>query len=177
MKIPANVLTLLTKVPLFRDLTPDELADFLDHCRQESLRPGYKIIEQGEHGRHLFAVMSGTLSVSRLAPDGMSDIPLATIGPGEVFGELALVDFGERSASVTTNEAVRVLRFDRMDVIKLQPMLLAKLYRNVGMAMAERLRHSNKSVTMLLAEKIEPAEEPMVDGFTPQAQRRVLHRG
>ncbi|WP_374358368.1 cyclic nucleotide-binding domain-containing protein [Chitinimonas sp.] len=173
---------LLASVPLFRDLSPEELASFLAQCQQEEVPAGTAIISQGERGRHLFAVMSGSLSVSR-RPEGMEGvepITLATVKAGEVFGELALVDFGERSASVTATEACRLLRFDRLDVVKLSPLLLSKLYRNVGMLMAARLRQTNSTVTVLLAEKQhedEAASPPAPDnGFAAPSQRTVIRR-
>jgi CRP-like cAMP-binding protein len=183
MKKDDPIHRLLANVPLFRDLTPDELAMFLSHCQQEEIPAGYHVIEQGEHGRQLFAVMSGRLAVTRRAEDSLDPIPLATVKGGDVFGELALVDFGERSASVTATEPCRLLRFDRLDVVKLPPGLLAKLYRNVGMLMAGRLRQTNSTVTVLLAEKLASEDEAAVsdddsggNGFSAPKQRTVIRR-
>ncbi|MDN3578153.1 cyclic nucleotide-binding domain-containing protein [Chitinimonas viridis] len=170
---------LLAAVPLFHELTPDELATFLSHCRQEEVPAGYVLIEQGERGRHLYAVMSGGLKVSRKAGEA-EPVQLAVLRAGDVFGELALVDFGERSASVTTTEPCRLLRFDRLDVVKLPPMLLAKLYRNVGTLMAGRLRETNSLVSVLLAEKAPAAvaadDETQGSGFALPQQRTVIRR-
>jgi CRP-like cAMP-binding protein len=161
-------------------LTPEELGEFLGLCQQEEVPANYVVIEQGERGRHLFAVMSGKLKVTRKAKDH-DPVWIADIKPGDVFGELALVDYGERSASVTTIEPSRLLRFDRMDVIKLPPMLVAKLYRNVGNLMAQRLRATNSVVTVLLAEKQEAEDERVQEteegsGFALPQQRTVIRR-
>lgn len=188
MKPDSPLQRLLASVPLFRDLTPDELGAFLAQCKQEEVPAGCVVIEQGEHGRHLFAVMSGELAVTRRAEGGagVEPIAIATLGSGDVFGELALVDFGERSASVTAIEPCRLLRFDRMDVVKLSPQMLSKLYRNVGMLMAVRLRQTNSTVTVLLAEKqasedkedilLDEDGEPVGSGFATPKQRTVIRR-
>jgi CRP-like cAMP-binding protein len=190
MKTDSPIQRLLANVPLFRDLTPEELGTFLAHCQQEEVPAGCNIIEQGEHGRHLFAVMSGALAVYRKADTSIEPIAIATVKSGDVFGELALVDFGERSASVTATEPCRLLRFDRMDVVKLPPTLLSKLYRNVGMSMASRLRQTNGTVTVLLAEKLTSGDKPTQtagdasehdddgkgSGFAAPKQRTVIRR-
>jgi CRP-like cAMP-binding protein len=182
MKSDSAIQRLLSSVPLFRDLTHEELASFLGHCRQEEVPAGCVVIEQGERGRHLFAVMSGMLGIVRKQDDAVAPIEIATVGAGEVFGELALVDYGERSASVVAREPCRLLRFDRMDVVRLQPTLLCKLYRNVGMSMANRLRQTNGTVTVLLAEKLaneDKAVEATSGGnnnFAAPEQRVVIRR-
>lgn len=176
MKNSALLTKLLKSVPLFQELTTDELTGFLSHCRQQELPAGCTVVSQGEHGRHLYVVLSGQVEVLRRV-DEREVVKLATLWAGEVFGELALVDFGERSASVTATEMSRVLSFDRMDVVKLAPSLLAKLYRNVGAMMASRLRETNSIVSVLLAEKAAEEDAQLVgSGFTAPSQRKVLRR-
>lgn len=188
MKTESPIQRLLATVPLFRDLTTEELSVFLAQCKQEEVPAGYAVVEQGERGRHLFAVMSGQLAVTRRPEggDSIEPIAIATVRAGDVFGELALVDFGERSASVTATEPCRLLRFDRLDVVKLPPVMLGKLYRNVGMLMAARLRQTNSTVTVLLAEKqasevkddASPGDdgEQQGSGFAVPKQRTVIRR-
>jgi CRP-like cAMP-binding protein len=180
MKTEAAMQRLLAAVPLFHELTRDELSTFLALCHQEEVPAGYVVIEEGERGRHMFAVMSGKLKVTRRAENN-EQIWLADIMAGDVFGELALVDYGERSASVTVIDPCRLLRFDRMDVIKLPPTLVAKLYRNVGNSMAHRLRQISGVATILLAEKqgaeaAPAAGDASANGFSAPEQRVVIRR-
>lgn len=64
------------------------------------------LIEQGRSGSEVFIIVDGTVTVSR---DGEE---LATLGPGEVVGEVAVLDRGRRTARVTANTPVEVMVFD-----------------------------------------------------------------
>lgn len=182
MKSQQAMQRLLATVPLFQGLSPDELLLFLSHCRQQEIADQIAVIKEGEHGRHLYAVMSGKLQVQRRGQNGET-VELATLSAGDVFGELALIDFGERSASVVSSEPCRLLGFDRLDMVKLPAELAAKLYRNVGTLMAERLRRSNSLVTVLLGRRDLPVLEDETEraeadgnGYSMPKQRVVIRR-
>jgi CRP-like cAMP-binding protein len=164
---------LLARVPLFAGLSPAALEAFLNHCAQETVPAGTVLIEQGEHGRHVYVLLSGRLKVSHHDAAGSEDV-LAELGPGEATGELALVDYAPRSATVRAATECRVLRFDRMDLIKLDPALCAQLYHNVGAMLARRLRQTNAFVSELLHRDDASAA---ADDHAMAAQRKVLHRG
>lgn len=91
------------------------------------------LVEQGDPGLLFFVVLAGTASVVR---DGR---PVSSLGPGDYFGELALLDKGHRSASVSSNTEMTLLvirqrNFQR--VLQASPALTRRLLR----AMADRLR-------------------------------------
>lgn len=100
---------LLRSVPLFEGLRDRELerigalADIVD------LPAGRRIMAQGERGAEMFVLVSGAADVER---DGES---LGERGPGTVLGEIALIDGGPRTASVTLKEDSRLLVLARRE--------------------------------------------------------------
>jgi CRP-like cAMP-binding protein len=100
---------LLGALPLFAGLDLSELAPAL---AATELASGEQLWRQGEDGDALYVVESGTLEVAGRLP-GRREVTLATLGPGEVLGELALLDGGVRTASVRALEPARVLGLRR----------------------------------------------------------------
>lgn len=80
------------------------------------LHPDEVLFEQGDKGAALYAVTTGLLEISVLAQDGRK-LGLAVMRPGALFGEIALFDPGERTATATALEATTVLRVRNSDVL------------------------------------------------------------
>lgn len=99
-------LSRLEDVPLFAGCDRREIraiGRLGDLTKRDS---GTVLIEQGRHGGEVFIIIDGTVTVSR---DGDE---LATLGPGEVVGEVAVLDRGPRTATVAADTPVEVLVFD-----------------------------------------------------------------
>lgn len=77
-----------------------------------------RLCNEGEPGGSLFMILSGRVKVSKVAPNGKDSI-LAFMGPGEVLGEMTLIDGSPRSASVEALETTRVLEVQRRDFLPL----------------------------------------------------------
>ena len=80
------------------------------------LQPGDILFEQGAVGDALFAVLEGVLEISVLSMDGRK-LSLDLMRPGELFGEIALFDPGERTATATATEPCRLWRIKNADVL------------------------------------------------------------
>jgi CRP-like cAMP-binding protein len=85
-------------------------------------------------------MLSGEVAVRR--ESGNSETELARLGPGDTFGELALLDFGARSASIDVLSETRVFVAERAAIFRLSA-LEGKLYRNLAIMMATRLRETD----------------------------------
>lgn len=142
----ALVQKLIASVRLFEGFTADEARDFMAHCRVESHPPGQRLVMEGQPGRALYVLLSGSVVVKRFS--GVCEHELARLGPGETFGELALLDHGERSASVECAETVRVLVYDRDGMLWTHAQA-AKLYRNLAIMLASRLRDADRKLADL----------------------------
>jgi CRP/FNR family cyclic AMP-dependent transcriptional regulator len=106
-------LDLLTLVPLFAGLSRRHLRALADRADQVEFQPGEAIVIEGMRGGAFFAIVEGNARVTR------GKRTLATLGPGDFFGELALLDGGERTASVvaaTPMLCIRIFKraFDRL---------------------------------------------------------------
>jgi CRP/FNR family transcriptional regulator len=98
----------LARVPLFDGLSRDELARIAECCLERGYAAGAVLVRQGEQGVGLFIVASGSVRVTQHQEDGEEQL-LALLGPGGVFGEMALLDDLPRSATVTALEPTRTL--------------------------------------------------------------------
>jgi len=96
-------------MPLFRDLAPAELDVLLARMTLVSIASGEAIIRQGEPGQRFYVIRSGSVSVERAGE------LLATLGPGEAFGEIALLLDVSRTASVVAREATELLTLEAHD--------------------------------------------------------------
>lgn len=102
----------LEKVPLFHDLTEDELSALVAGLRTRRYGRGEVIFHRGDPGNALYIVLSGRVKISSPSEAGVEAI-LATLRPGEFFGSLALLDGAPRSASATAAEATEILILPR----------------------------------------------------------------
>lgn len=93
----------LGRVWIFEGLAADELAQLAALARTRTYRARETIVEKGDPARHLYVLLRGRAKVVSRGADG-SDTGLNVMGPGQVFGEIALLDGQPRSASVTTLE-------------------------------------------------------------------------
>lgn len=93
----------LAAVPLFSACSKKELQAVARASDEVSLPAGRVLCEQGSIGREAFVIMEGTAEVQR------NNRKVATIGPGTCVGELALLDRGPRTATVTAGTDLKVL--------------------------------------------------------------------
>jgi len=93
----------LAGIPLFDTLEPDEQAAIAPWFELEDVSPGVKLTGEGASGYSFYVLREGAATVT------IDDIEVRTLGPGEFFGELALLGDGRRTATVTTAAPSEVL--------------------------------------------------------------------
>jgi CRP-like cAMP-binding protein len=91
----------LRQVPLFAGLEDRELERLADRFQERSFSEGASVVQEGDTGTSFFVLADGNANVS------VGGEVKATLGPGDHFGEMAIVDEGVRSASVTAATDVR----------------------------------------------------------------------
>jgi CRP/FNR family cyclic AMP-dependent transcriptional regulator len=93
-----SAVELLRSVPLFADLAEGELERFSQVAVPRTFPAGTRVFHEGDSSDACYIVSEGSFRVTREHSDGRA-ITLATLGPGEIFGELAMLDGDTRSAS------------------------------------------------------------------------------
>lgn len=117
LTIPAN------QVGLNAKLSPTRLRSLLKIAQERTFQRGQVVFEQDDEASELFIVRKGVLEVSTLALDGRKHI-LNVVTKGNLFGEIALLDGGKRSATITALEPTRLLSVSRrvmMDQMQQHP--------------------------------------------------------
>ena len=141
IKDETTVEGLLRRVPMFSDLTPEELGSLARIGRYETAAAGSVLLHEGDAGDSSFVLLRGAVKVYRTTPDA-GDVMLATLKPGAVFGELALIDGEPRSASAVAMEPSDLFVLGRDDFIKLlsgSPRILG----DIMVGLSRRLRQTN----------------------------------
>jgi CRP-like cAMP-binding protein len=93
----------LAGIPLFDTLEPDERAAIAPWFELEDVSPGMKLTGEGASGYSFYVLRDGAATVT------IDGIEVRTLGPGDFFGELALLGGGRRTATVTTTSPSQVL--------------------------------------------------------------------
>lgn len=135
----------LRRVPLFADLEEGELERFSRVAIPRSYPSGTRVFHEGDHSDACYIVRSGSFRVTREYSDGRA-ITLATLGPGDIFGELAMLDGDVRSASVEALSDGELLALPAGDVRALlarHPDITVKLVA----ALVRRLRAANERIS------------------------------
>src|SRR5688572_27456662 len=112
MPLGTPVLASLAAIPFFGGLEADALERLASSMRTRRFRRGEVIFHIGDPGDALFVIVSGEVKIS-LPSDTGEEAILATLGPGEFFGELALLDGAARSASASALSATETVVLPR----------------------------------------------------------------
>jgi MFS superfamily sulfate permease-like transporter len=137
----------LAACSLVRGLTPRELRLVSTAMQRRELQPGEVVFRRGDEAEALYVVTRGSVSavvrVSRAPGLVERTQRFASLGPGTMFGEMALVDQAGRSADAVADgpACLQVLPRESLDRLMTEhPEVAAKLYRNIAAHLGERLR-------------------------------------
>ncbi len=96
----------------FQEMSDDELSALLAITHSKTFKSRRTIVAQGDPGDSLFVILSGRIKVFTTSTAGKETV-LSFMGPGDVLGEIAVLDGGVRTASATVIEEVRALELPR----------------------------------------------------------------
>jgi len=147
----ATHVDVLREVRLFRGLKTEALERISRLASEEHHARGTKVFQHGDAGDKLYLILEGKIRISRDVP-GMGEEALAILGPGQVFGEMALLDESPRSADARAHERCRVLTiakdgFD--DLLFMDKDLAYEVLWSMVNMLAGRLRETNDKLTLL----------------------------
>ena len=130
--------SIISKIPLFEGMSPEEQEELRAMMTQTTLRRGETLFNEGDSGDRLYVLLSGKIKLGHASPDGRENL-LAVLGPGEIVGELTLFDPGPRSTTATAVAPT--------DLLSLEHTTLAK---DMLRALAQRLRRTNTALADLV---------------------------
>ncbi len=135
----------LRRVKILAGLTDEQLSRFARFMQIMQAPQWSTLVTQGEHGDAMYLILEGELRV-RLLIGGRESI-LATLGPGDFFGEISLFDHGPRSADIVANQDSFLLKVTAASLQTLAneaPDVATAFYFGVGKTLAMRIRADNK---------------------------------
>jgi CRP/FNR family cyclic AMP-dependent transcriptional regulator len=141
----ADVVELLARVPVFSTLEREDLERIADLAVPRAFEPGQIVFREGDSSDTCYIVRTGRARAVREHSGGRT-ITLATFGPGDIFGELALFEDERRSATVEAIEptsVVAVLGPDMRRLMVEHPGISARLV----IALGRRLRETNERLS------------------------------
>src|ERR1700739_3531712 len=147
-----NKLEVLRKHPIFCDLDPEAFEERGRHAKHATLKRGATLFSKGDPGNSLIAVISGTVKISISSADGRSAI-LNLIGPGEIFGEVAVLDGQARTADAIANTNCEIFVIDRREFlpfVRSQPPLAMKFIE----LLCARLRWTSDQVEQVILQDL-----------------------
>jgi CRP-like cAMP-binding protein len=138
----------LKNVPLFSDLSDRELGLLSATGRRQRFPPKNIVFQEGDTGEVLLVILSGKVKVLLSGKDGREFI-LTMLGPGNFFGEMAILEAAPRSATVMTVEPCEFLLLGQKDLVgllKTQPLIAIKILKHLS----QRLRKTNEQIRSLV---------------------------
>jgi CRP-like cAMP-binding protein len=163
--------TLLAKAPLFADLEQAELIGLGELAHRRAYRKGEYIFHQGDAGDALYVLMDGRVKVVFTSEEG-EEMILATLQPPDVFGELALIDGGPRSASIQTLEPTTALTLTRatlLDLVSREPRVNEVLLRSLGTLVRRMITQASDLVFLDLHGRVAKLLLRLIDDSDAQA--------
>jgi len=110
---PIEIALHLKSLPLFEGLTTRQLMNLVHEVREEQHEAGTVVFQEGEPGDCLYLIVEGQVRVTR------GETLLREQGPKSFFGEIAVLEGENRTATITTTSRVQFLRLDRDDLLRL----------------------------------------------------------
>lgn len=141
----------LRGIQLFSGLKDPALELLARIATEETHARGTKIFRHGEPGDKLYLILAGKVRISREVP-GMGEEALAILGPGQMFGEMALLDESPRSADANVHERCELLAVPRDgfdDLLFLNKDLAYEVLWSIVRMLLKRLRETNDKLTFL----------------------------
>ena len=138
----------LRRAPLFASLDDEAFAALTEEITEVDLSRGSALFYEGDPGDQLYFIVSGKIKLGRTASDGRENL-VAIMGPGEIFGEMALFNPAPRNATATAVSATRLagLRHENLRrAIASSPDVSLQLLQ----ALAQRLSKTNESLADLV---------------------------
>lgn len=144
---------ILQNTMLFKGSSKEEIDLILGLFQERQINQNTIIFTENMHAEALYIVKSGNVRISIMAGEG-EELGLLQLGPGEFFGELALVQEGSRLVTARAETSVELLLLTRKDfqaLVELQPRAAARALMIITKLLAMRIKTYSERLKELLA--------------------------
>ncbi len=138
-----DMILLLRSLDLFAGLTTRQLAELARVVVERHVAAGEPIVREGDFDAQMYFIVEGRVRITK------EDAQVSALGPGEFFGEIAVFDGEQRSASVFADGPVHLLRLDRQDLFEVM-----EEHPAIAVAMCQTL---SRRIRELLDERLDTA--------------------
>ncbi|MFZ5468979.1 MAG: cyclic nucleotide-binding domain-containing protein [Myxococcota bacterium] len=142
----------LRGVPIFGGLEGRRLDSVISILGEDTFSTGSTIFKEGELGRTMYVLAEGEVEVLRSSAEGTL-VPIVKLGPGEVFGEMALVELQPRSATVRVSKKARTFTLTNPDLYYLYKednYAYVLVLQNICRMLSRRLRKADSRIAEFL---------------------------
>ena len=147
----ANIQALKSNV-LFKDFGDDELAAVAGYVEEKSMPAGSPLFLENMKGESMYIVIAGSIALSKMLSEGETKT-LTTMGPGDFFGEMALIQAGPRPVSAIVGQDAQLLVIKRTGfeaLMQQSPQLAVKIVMGMYRYIADQVRESSPRIQAIL---------------------------
>ncbi len=168
----------LREVPFFRSLQDADIHTIQNTCREDRFAAGEVIFHEGDTGHDLFIICEGSVEIWKSYGEETADL-LSVYGPGQIFGELALIDDSPRSATVVARQPCLLLSINRSSFDRITGN--NPFSRSIMLSLSTMIRRRTESFTQGLQirnRKLEKAYEQLKESEarrTASIQQKESH--
>ncbi|MFL5818456.1 MAG: Crp/Fnr family transcriptional regulator [Conexibacter sp.] len=163
-----DTIALLARVPTFEALGPEELARVAEVAVPRGYQPGQVVFREGDQSDTCYVVRSGHARAIREHADGRT-ITLANFGPGDIFGELAMFEDENRSATIETLDAMEAVAILGADMRRLMREH-AGIAVGVVVSLGRRLRAANARIASQSFQTVQSRVATVLTQLVAEAQ-------
>jgi CRP/FNR family transcriptional regulator, cyclic AMP receptor protein len=163
-----DIASLLARVPVFEELGPAELRAVAEVAVPRSFQAGAAVFREGDESSTCYVVRAGRARAISEHGDGRQ-ITLATFGPGDIFGELAMFDDERRSATVEATDDLAVLAIACPDMRRLMH-AHAEIAVKLAISLVRRLRNANERLARQSFQTVQSRVAAALEQLVEQAR-------
>ena len=152
-----EMLQLLENLYLFKGLSQSDLALVEDISEMKFYRADESIFNQADPADSFYVIQQGSVSIDQCEDDEHS-VPVATLGTGSHFGEMALLDSEPRSASASAmsdSDIVKISYASMVELMNSNPQIEVHFYRELSKFLCSRLRFTTLDLSYARSQNVE----------------------
>lgn len=141
----------LSKLHIFHNFEPLEILDIIKITQLQQYAKGSTIFKEGDEDKNLYIIVKGNFDVTASSLKSGDALSFFCMGDGLVFGEMAFLDLGKRSATITacTDSEVLIITRDKLnEILTYKPYIAAKFLLNLAEILSRKLRGADRRIQM-----------------------------